>query len=361
MIRLRDGLPVLWRQPGVAQVGTDPRCGVVLDGLAEAELDLLDLLPDGVTQDDLLRHARERGVPHARVRAIVAALARAGVLLPEGATGAERHRPPHPSATLAADAAYWARLRPDGDGWSVLDRRAERVVGVLGADRLGMLVAGGLAAAGVGTVLLSDPAPVTARDVAPGAFGPADVGRARQDAGAVALRQAVPRVRTTAPPGTRPDLCVLLEHRVASPVRARPLVREDVPHLSVVVADVDLVVGPLVRPGLGPCLRCLDLHRCDADERWPVLATQLAVRPPGGVEASLAALGAAVAVTQVLAHLDGRETVTLGATLELGAHGGESRLRRWAPHPECGCGGHERADAPPGVSPLTTASTAGPY
>lgn len=336
-VGLRDGLSVLWREPGVVQIGTDPRCGVLLPGLTQGEQALLDLLERRPSLDELGRAALASQVPPARMDALLEHLDLAGVLQRRLAGNPADPSPSHPAATRSADAAYWSRLRADGDGWAVLRGRGRLCVGVFGACRTGMLVASGLAAAGVGTVILSDSDPVQPQDVAPGAFGPADVGRSREEAGAEVLRAVVPDVRTSAPPCTRPDVCVLIEHRVASPVRARPLVREDLAHLAVVARDVDVVVGPLVVPGEGPCLRCLDLHRCDADDRWPAVATQLAALPPEGVESSLASLAAALAVSQVLTHLDGRLPVTRGASLELAALDPVPRLRKWASHPSCGC------------------------
>lgn len=347
---------MLWRERGVAQIGTDPRCGVVVAGLTDAEQSLLDLVSAGPWLDELLREGRAAGIDGKRVRALVATLASAGVLVAEGVSA----RPPHGSWPAAGgdavDAAYWSRLRGDGDGWSVVSRRAAAVVGVLGAGRLGMLVASGLAVAGIGTVLLSDEQHVLASDVAPGAHGLADVGRRREDAGAEALRAAVPGVRTSASPGTRPDLCVLVEHGVASPVRARPLVREDVAHLSVVVRDVDVVVGPLVVPGRGPCLRCLDLHRCDADDRWPAVATQVAAQPSHGVESSLAPLAAALAVGEVLGHLEGRRPTTRGATLEVDGTDPVPRRRAWSTHRACGCDLLQPRPAEPAGEPVAAAT-----
>jgi hypothetical protein len=339
MVRLKDGFTVLWREQGAVQIGTDPRCGVVLQGLSDDEQALLDLLPDHPLLDDLVRAGRGRQIGEQRVRDLVTTLVEAGVLLPDGVGRMDRPGPRHPAAGRIADVAYWARLRHDGDGRAVLERRSTQCVGVLGVDRLGMLVASGLAAAGVGTVLLSDPAPVLPADVAPGAFAPADVGRPREEAGAAALRAAVAGVRTSARGAARPDVCVLVEHGVASPVLARPLVQEDLVHLSVVVRDVDVVVGPLVAPGHGPCLRCLDLHRCDADERWPAIATQVAACPAPGVETLVGMLAAALAVGQVLAHLDGRWPVVRSGTLEVTAVEAVPRLRIWASHPDCGCRG----------------------
>jgi len=51
---------------------------------------------------------------------------------------------------------------------------------------------------------------------------------------------------------------------------------------------------------------------------------------------------------QVLAHLDGEEDpATLDATLELRPPTFLPRLRRWPPHPDCGCSGPARGAAGP--------------
>lgn len=42
----------------------------------------------------------------------------------------------------------------------------------------------------------------------------------------------------------------------------------DQPHLPVSTYRARASIGPLVLPGKTPCLRCLHLHRCDADPDW---------------------------------------------------------------------------------------------
>jgi hypothetical protein len=340
VVRLRDGLAVYWREPGVSQIGLDARYRTVLPDLDEAEQHLLDRLATDPSLTDLVRTGRAYGLAPERVRDLVARLDRVGVLAPAPARAPRRGGAADPlAAARAVDAAYWGRVREDGDGLAVVRGRSAATVAVLGGCRVGMLVAAGVAAAGVGTVLVADDAPVSPFDLGPGGYEAEDLGRRRSDAAAGALRRAVPATRTSAPPGTAPDVCVLVEHGVADPVRARPLVREDLVHLSVVVGEVDVTVGPLVLPGHGPCLRCLDLARCDEDARWPALATQVTADPPAGVEAGLGPLAAALAVGQVLAHLDGRRVGTHGATLDVSALDPVPRYTPRPPHPECGCSG----------------------
>ncbi len=126
-----------------------------------------------------------------------------------------------------------------------------------------------------------------------------------------------------------------------------------------------MVVGPLVRPGHGPCLRCLDLHRGDRDPAWPsVLGQLLGPSSPGRQpeETALSALGAGLAGLQVLAHLDGAaEPAAAGATLESELPDGLIARRDWPAHPSCGCHWPLRApDADePRADPQTSLSLAG--
>lgn len=96
------------------------------------------------------------------------------------------------------------------------------------------------------------------------------------------------------------------------------------------------------------CLRCADLHRRDADPRWPQLAAQLtAADPPPSGSTVTCLLTAATAAAQVLAYLDGSAApAAVDATLELVPPELVPRVRRWVPHPECGC--TQRTDRPAG-------------
>lgn len=207
-----------------------------------------------------------------------------------------------------------------------------------GLGRLGASVALTLAMAGVGKIALDDNATVTLRDV--GGFGLTmdDVGKRRRSAVARVLHAAAPSVQTPEPGRDPVDLVVLVEHGVADPARHRPLVTEGIAHLSVVVREASVLVGPLVRPGIGPCLRCLDLHRAERDTLWPTVAAQLAVRRTSPEETVLAAVCGPLAAAQALAHLDGRTSAVAGATLEVRLPEVAPRLLTWRAHPECGCG-----------------------
>ena len=50
-------------------------------------------------------------------------------------------------------------------------------------------------------------------------------------------------------------------------------------HLPVVLDEDRVRIGPLVIPGVTPCLTCLDLNRTDWDRAWPALLPQLGRSP----------------------------------------------------------------------------------
>ncbi|MDT0277651.1 ThiF family adenylyltransferase [Blastococcus goldschmidtiae] len=243
---------------------------------------------------------------------------------------------------LAADAGPAAVARraaetPPAGGWRA--RRAAVVV-VDGATRVGTPLAAVLAASGVGRVSVQDTGLVAAGDAVVGGATAADEGRPRPAAAADAVRRASPltdlRPLTD---GAVPDLVVLARPWAASDPTAAGWSRAGVPHLVATVRGATGVVGPLVVPGVTSCLRCADLHRRDADPRWPYLAAQLtAAEPPPSGATVTCLLTAVTAAVQVLAYLDGTAApIVLDATLELAPPDLVPGVRRWTTHPQCGC------------------------
>ncbi|MBD5786927.1 ThiF family adenylyltransferase [Cellulosimicrobium terreum] len=337
----RHHAPVLRRGPGELQFGTDPRWAVRVVGLAPEEERWLQTLGASARHAPLDRPTP----PVERRESLLRLLDDAGVLV-----GRRRRRRVGPAPGGGeAELAVLDALRADGAGHRVLAARARAVVGVVGLGRIGASLATTLATSGIGTLTLHDPAPVLASDVGLGGFRLRDVGASREVALRRSVEEVAPGIATCT--GAGPDVVVVVEHRVADPVRLRELVGDGVPHLSVVVREADVLVGPYVRPGLDPCVRCLDLHRQDADPCWPQVSHQL--REAGGAEheeAVLASVAAAVAAGQVLTAIDGSMPRTATACIEIAAPDAVPRLRGTSRHPACGCG--DLTSAPPDGTPL---------
>jgi bacteriocin biosynthesis cyclodehydratase domain-containing protein len=133
----------------------------------------------------------------------------------------------------------------------------------------------------------------------------------------------------------RPHLAIAVAHYVVPPEMHHHWLRRDVPHLPVVITDSATVVGPLVRPGEGPCLHCLELHHRDADAAWPAIASQLLGRSSLAESAAGASEAAAIVTRIVLGWATGADVGR--ASIRLDADTGERTERTWTAHPECGC------------------------
>ena len=317
------------RAPGEVQIGTDSRWAVRVSGLTDRQADRF------VTAGDRPLDAR---LPAPAL----------DLLHDAGLLRAPPRSVPRIRAELAPEAVGYglSRANDGNDDSAVLRRRDRAAVGIVGLDRLGITVAGVLAAAGVGTILLDDPGTVRAGEVG-GGVGAEDVGQDRTRVAASVLRRQNPRVRVTRRGAASPDVVVTVATDAADPGTALDLMTAEIAHLPVVVREADVVVGPFVDPrpratsrAAWPCLRCVDLHRAELDPAWPVVLSHLTARhqpTATGLPAALAAVAGGLAAAEVLAHLDGDTPVTLGAQYEIPLPSVEPRLRRWVAHPECGC------------------------
>jgi len=141
----------------------------------------------------------------------------------------------------------------------------------------------------------------------------------------------------TTPADVPPDLAVIVAHFAIAPAVYGRWARADVPHLPVVLGDRQVAVGPLVEPGRTACCYCLDLHRRDADQAWPAIATQLLGRDSGSEEGLAAGEVAALAARPVHRLLTTGENPLAAHQAVLDAATGRVSLRASRPHPLCGC------------------------
>ncbi|TFD36898.1 hypothetical protein E3T37_13325 [Cryobacterium sp. TMT2-10] len=132
-------------------------------------------------------------------------------------------------------------------------------------------------------------------------------------------------------------LAVEVAHFALEPDRHGRWLRRDIPHLPVVFSDCQVRIGPLVEPGTGACLSCLELAHIDADPAWPAIACQLLTRraptetPRQSIDVSTRVAG--------LVHdrlASGRSVLT-GTSLVIDAENSLLRRRVHQPHERCGC------------------------
>lgn len=270
LVRLHDSARPVRRGPGQVQFGLSPGHGIVLDGLSDAEVDLLLVLGATGGTARLESLASRFGVSEDRVNDLLTALRDGGLLVDP------------------------ARSRPDRSG---------RTVCVPGEGNVVEQLRSALTREGVGTVH--------------------------------------PRPGGTSG-GT--DLAVLVAQSVVPEEHGRSWQQAGTAHLPVALHDGGLTLGPLVRPGHTPCLRCLDLHRSDRDRAWPTIVTQLPSAPadrgptvhrPGPFAATAAALVSLLVLT-LLDALPIPPPRT-GQSWQVDLPWPEVSTRVWAMHPRCSC------------------------
>ncbi|WP_166787912.1 TOMM precursor leader peptide-binding protein [Cryobacterium adonitolivorans] len=278
ILRLDPRYPLVWRTPDTIQLGIDRPLAIVPGVTAPLE-GVIAALRVGVPRSGALMLGRQAGATDAAIDALLRALAPALVGLDS--------QPTVPGAETAPITATWFGSRTAAP----LHRGDRPVVCVDGAgataDRIRSLLA--------------------------------DLGI------------------TVATPGQLPDLAVIVDHFVLSPERHGHWLRRDVPHLPVLFSDTEVRVGPLVEPGAGPCLTCLELEHVDDDPAWPAIASQLLHRraptetPRLGIE--VAATAAGIVHDRVFAS----SNEFAAASLAIDAETLMVRRRAHRPHERCGC------------------------
>jgi len=281
------------------QIGIDPRRAVAISGTSGAA-DVIRLLDGSRDTDQLIAEAAQRGVPAAVTERIIGLLAAAGVIV-DFPSEILRIMQPELRQQLTPVLATASLSAQDGDGGaSLLARRSSCTVEVSGRGSVAALIADLLTRSGMAAAWPSD-----------------------------GLRRASPA-----------DLLVLVGR--PSLDETTELLRKRQSYLAVYAGEAIGVVGPLVRPGLTACLRCIDLARAQRDPAWPLILAQLAARSadPPACDAVLATSVAAQAAAQVLAFADRVQLpqATVNATLELVLPSWQWRRRSWPPHPACICG-----------------------
>ncbi|MCE1179430.1 MAG: hypothetical protein LWW86_10455 [Micrococcales bacterium] len=308
--RLRPHLHVLRRGSGELQLGLDPGQGLLLTGLTPGEVDLVESLDGRRSLAQIYRDGARQGLPEQRIAQLLAVLADEAVLAEAPAEAA-----PGPAeidmVTLAA-----AYPRP-GVGSDESARRAAGSIVIDGVGEVPGALAAVLRSAGVGSVL---------------------AGRYAADAAEALLTDAG---QDLAP--ETPDLVVLVRSAPVGAATAALWRRSGQEHLPVTLAAGQATIGPLVRPGAGPCLECLDHSRVAVDPGWAAVTTQLDPPPArrlGEVvgETSLSAAVVGLAAMTVLARIDGTPPPP-GVSFEIGLPWPVVLARQWQPHPACACAG----------------------
>ncbi|PRZ38540.1 ThiF family protein [Antricoccus suffuscus] len=339
--------PVLrrvWRDVGILQIGIDGDRAIVLGGITPERYRLINSINGRRSSAQLIAQGPWLGLTADDIVAVLRQLHASGVLVDLGAVPAETDSGWHPENDRGLLPDLAARLLSPASGTpqQVAAARAHSQVLIHGGRRVGSVIAGALAAAGLGRINVVERAPVDASDVTGGGFGLDDVGADHSDA----LARLVKRVSDSAStarlsPLESPDLLILTETWPGPDERERSLQRSGTPYLCATVRERRAVIGPFVVPGESSCLQCQHLSRRDRDPQWPAIYGQLRMqphRPEDAGESALALLAGSLASIQALQWFDGeRLPETINTTLEIGLPDLVLTRRFWPRHPLCTC------------------------
>jgi bacteriocin biosynthesis cyclodehydratase domain-containing protein len=290
ILRLDPRFPLVWRTPDTIQLGIDRPLAIVPGVTAPLE-SVINALRVGVPRSGALMLGRQAGATDAATTALLRALAPALV-------GGEP-RPVRPGAEGPPVTAAWFDGRRAGTADA--DAGTRPVVCVDGDGPTAQRIRGLLTDLGITVVAVEAHPP---------------------EAG---------------PKHTDPDLAVIVDHFVLAPERHNRWLRRDVPHLPVLFGDAEARVGPLVEPGAGPCLTCLELERVDEDPAWPAIACQLLHRTAPTETARLGIEVATTAAGLVHERLFAASNQFAAASLAIDAETLTVRRRAHRPHERCGC------------------------
>ncbi|MDX3109023.1 hypothetical protein PW035_50000, partial [Nonomuraea angiospora] len=189
--RVKPALRRIIRDKHTLQYGVHPLRAVMLSGLTEAVRQWIEGLDGTRDLECVLSDAAAAGLDEVQARSLLDQLAAQGALH-DAATS------PAPIADLSL--AERDRLRPDLDALDLastapdgaiglIARRRERRVRVYGAGRVGAQVVALLAASGVGTIRILDPATARPCDITPGGLTWTEVGLPREVGAATIARR----------------------------------------------------------------------------------------------------------------------------------------------------------------------------
>jgi len=278
---------------------------LVLSGMRTEQEKLINLLYRGVADGSLQTISRSIGSSDQETGELLSRLAPA--LLRETDTAPAKDSQLSEGFVAQAFAEIIrASFNTGTDGQTVLRTRAARVIALGSADKASLVLALGLASAGVGAIFCNDDSPVAIEDIGPLGYDGKELGSPRRDALARRLESGSHpcRLAVATMPSKSLSASVYVAHHLATPPKYSEILRGGTAHLSIEFGIEETRVSPLVRPGITPCLVCRHTEELKLDPDWAAMATQLQFRHERLDDSQSTLLAAGVALESVLSFLD---------------------------------------------------------
>ena len=321
----RPGLSWAWRSDDSIHVGIDGPHPVVISGVPNGT-DAAFALMDGTRTLDELLNAVNGSVPG--LPEMIARLTEVGAVIDGGSWPGGRRIAKASRTRLLPDLMAAAPADPD-HWWTSL---AETHVVVVGASRLGSVIACALASVGFGRVTVDDRRKVAEGDVCNGGFTQAEVGLRRCEL--LTARDDLEAMESSIRPSRK---LYVVTDAVDIDARTRSLTGHGSTHLVVSSRDRMGRVGPFVIPAQTACMFCVHLHHRDHDPAWPQVWRQLSWDATPITHSITVAITANLAVSHVLTWATSGNPPSMRGIIDVDGPHGTSQFRSTPPHPECGC------------------------
>lgn len=332
MVRqINPGLARLYKSNLDRQYGYQEKT-ITLDSLSAGQHRALDLLEHGIAENQTamlpkMANASSVEVEHLLKR-LGPVLRSTGSFLPE-------------FTELEVQARFREILRlyasSELDPASAMKARRSSRVFIDTLAPIGLTLARGLGAAGVGHILTDDQVRIRSSDVGALGYTQEAVGepraaRAKQMLSASVSIQQHSRITKSL---DLVDVAILCTTDVLNPKVSQRWLSRDIPHLMIRFDESGVEISHLVIPGITPCLNCVELHRLRSDQNWTEVATQLDYLDRDLGDAGSILFASSIALTRALKRIDqplGEQPLT-SVRLEFGKAVRELKIL----HAACGC------------------------
>ena len=347
LYRFNKAHPIIWRDPNTLQIGLG-KDSVQLEDLSPSQQQIISALYTGIVSGQETGFDKSIGAKSDETATLIERLS--PVLEKEHEAKTELFGP---WQQIAFAEIARAGLDYEVNGEMVLAERWLRNIHLDQLDRTGWLLARGLLASGIGTILTHDTGKVLNTDLGELGFPREKLNSPRNIAALEELAllslpiSPKPRVQLLSPKPKRDvkiSFAVLVGHLALDPTRYARWNNRDVPHLAIIFGLDETEVSPVVLPGKTGCLNCYQQTKIDEDLSWPVLATQLLDLPRMRDDSSALLASTGLALKLILRYLDveagfqlAKETESLSYGYRINNLDGSITRMNFEFHPECSC------------------------
>lgn len=347
LYRFNKAQPIIWRDPSTLQIGLG-KDSVQLSDLSHNQQQVISALYSGIVSGQESGFDKSIGAEQDETANLIERVSK--VLYKEHDPKTELFGP---WQQIAFAEIARAGLDYEVNGEMVLAERWLRTIHIDQLDKTGWLLARGLLASGIGTILTHDTGKVLSTDLGELGYPKEKHDSPRASAALTELAllslptSTKPRIQffaKTPKQDVKVSFAVIVGHLALDPTRYARWNNRDVPHLAIIFGLDETEVSPVVLPGKTGCLNCYQQTKIDEDLSWPVLASQLLDLPRMRDDSSALLASTGLALKLILRFLDveaGFQLATENENLSYGYRinnldGSISRMK-YEFHPECSC------------------------